>query len=82
MLHERLSKGINLILSTASVDYDFANENIFVESSWQLKKTESTDYQVDRFYPVNQICQIIICQMLVEENASLEKNNLKQCTCA
>lgn len=40
------------------------------------------DNHVDRFHPISQVCQMIICHMLVEDNTSLEKGNLKQCACA
>ena len=42
---------------------------------------KSVQKHVDRFYPINQnlVCQIIIRQIPVEENISLEKGDLKQC---
>lgn len=43
------------------------------------KFKKSVHKHVDRFYPIspNLVCQIIICQIPVEENISLEKGDLK-----
>lgn len=48
----------------------------------KVQEKESIDNPIDRFHLINQVCQIIICQILLEENTSLEKGNLEQCTCA